>query len=149
MYKGDISNEVSPRLVVVFEGLLGVLPNARVRAAESVARKARRWKKAVSLWEINELAGRAIWDVTMRKHQTVDVATYLGEEFAEALAERLDDENLPISKVWATEPHLLARELAYRPDLAAIYDPNPAHQFTYGGKGRILGPESANLFGAF
>lgn len=149
MWKGDISNQMSPRLVVVFEGLLGLLPNPRARAAESLARKAHQWKRAVRQYEMNELAAKKIWDVTWRKGHSVDVITWLGDDFAEALQVRLDDENLPINRVYAAEPHQLARSLAYAPDIAAIYDPDPRHSFTFGGKCRPLGPENAHLLGDF
>jgi hypothetical protein len=32
----------------------------------------------------------------------------------------------------------LSRKIALMPDVAAVYDPDPAHQFTYGSKGRVL-----------
>lgn len=149
MQGGDISNEVSPRLLIVFEGLLGILPDSKARAAESVARKARRWKRAVKTYEINEPMARAIWDVTWRYHQSVDVVTYLGDEFADALRDRLDEESLPIGHVMATEHHLLARRLAYAPDIAAVYHANPEHRFTYGSKGYLISPQTPQLLGRF
>lgn len=149
MLKGDIDNRVSPRLVVVFEGLLGLLPTPRARGAESLARKAHQWTRAVRQYEINELAAKKIWDVTWRKGHTIDVITWLGDDFAEALQSRLDDENLPVSRVYSTEPHHLARSITYQLDIAAIYDPDPSHAFTFGGKGRHLSPDQAHLLGEF
>lgn len=149
MQGGDISNEVSPRLVVVFEGLLGVLPDRKERRVETVVRKfgrrAQQQKRAVSAYEINEPLARVIWDTVWRYRYSVDVVTYLGAEFAEALTERLDVEGLPIGRVWADEPHKLARRIAHMPDVAAIYD-NENH-LMYGGKGRILPAAPTTLIG--
>lgn len=149
MQHGDISNEVAPRLVVVFEGLLGLLPDARTRGKEALARKMKRWKAAANTYEINELLAKHIWDTVWRHHYSVDVCTYLGEEMAEAIEERLDAEQLPVGRVFATEPQLLARKIALMPDVAAIFDPSTSHRFTYGSKGRVMSPDSPNLMGTF
>lgn len=97
-------------------------------------------------FDINETLAKVIWDTVYRYAYRIDVVTYLGEDFAEALEKRLDDEHLPISSVWADEPHKLARAIAYRPDIAAIFD-NDHHLF-YGSKGRTLPPGSTSLVGA-
>jgi hypothetical protein len=148
---GDISNEVSPRLVVVFENLLGLLPTKAHEAKVSTYLKFKRYQRAVNVFELNELLARRIWDVTWRLKFSVDVVTYVGDEFAEAVRERIDREDLPIGHVWHKTPQVLARELAYMPHVAAIYDPNPSHQFTFGSKGRIISPHdpSMNLIGRF
>lgn len=150
MKNGDISNEVVPRLALVFEGLVGVLSSPREQAVEALARKAKRWKRAVSAYSLNDPMVRRIWDTTWRLGFNIDVVTFLGEGFCSALRERLEDEDqLPISKVWASTPQRLSREIAYMPELAAIYDPDPSHRFTYGGKGRIIDPTHPELLGAF
>jgi hypothetical protein len=146
MQGGDISNEVSPRLVVVFEGLLGNLPTSRTRAGEAVARRAHQWKRAVKAYEINEPLAHVIWDTVWRHRYSVDVITYLGDEFAEALEWRLDIEGLPIGRIWADEPKKLARRLAHMPDVAAIFD-NENH-LIYGSKGRMLPAVPTTLIGA-
>lgn len=150
MQNGDISNEVSPRLVVVFEGLLGVLPERRESAFEFAARtfgrRASQAKRSVNSYEINEPLARVIWDTIWRYRYSVDVVTYLGEDFAGALEERLDRENLPIGRVWADEPHKLARRIAHMPDVAAIYDNE--HHLMYGSKGRTLPAAPTTLIGA-
>jgi hypothetical protein len=146
MQGGDISNEVSPRLVLVYEGLLGLLPTPRARAGESLARKARQWKRAVKAYEINEPLARVIWDTVWRYRYSVDVITYLGEDFAEAVEWRLDVEGLPVGRVWADNPQRLARRLALMPDVAAVYDNE--HHLIYGSKGRMLPAVPTTLIGA-
>lgn len=149
MQGGDISNYVSPRLVCVFEGLIGLLPDTKARAQEAVYRKAKRWARAARTYEVNEEMAKHIWDVYSRTDYSIDVVTYLGDDMAEAIAEVLDDERLPIGRVFATTPDQLARRIAHMPDLAAIYDPNPSHRFTYGSKGRLTNPATPNLMGRF
>lgn len=146
MQNGDISNEVSPRLVLVYEGLLGLLPTPRARAGEALARKTHQWKRAAKAYEINEPLARVIWDTVWRYRYSVDVITYLGEDFADAVEARLDDEGLPVGRVWADSPQRLARRLALMPDVAAVYD-NENH-LIYGSKGRTLPAAPTTLIGA-
>ena len=149
MQGGDIDNRVVPRLVIVWENLLGLLPNKAAEAKAASYVKFKRWNRAVNTFEINEALARRIWDVTWRYDFSVDVITYIHEDFVEALENRLDREDIPVRSVWFTEPHVLARKLAYMPQVACIYDPNPHHQFTYGSKGRILNPAQPDLIGYF
>lgn len=147
MEKGDISNYVEPRLIVVFEGLLGILPIEKEKRALMLSRIGQ-WRRVVDLYEINDMLARHIWDQTRRYSRQVDVVTYSGVQFAEAVQAKLDDEMLPIGKVWHTEPHILSRSIAWRPDIAAIYDPDPQHLLTYGSKGRLLSPYKLGGFGS-
>ena len=147
MQKGDISNEVVPRLLIVFEGLLGVLDTPKDRAAELLARKAHRWKSVLAAYTINEMLARHVWDIVWRKNFSVDVVTFLGDDFADLLQERLDKENLPIGRIRSTTSDKLSRELAYDPSVIAVYDPDPSHRFTYGGKTRIMDPNAPSFYG--
>lgn len=149
MEGGDISNLVVPRLVIVFENLLGLLPTKADEAKAAAYIRFGRWNRAARVFQINEALAARIWDVTWRLNYSVDVLTYVSPDFATAVAKRIDKEDLPVGNVWFDEPHLLARRLAYMPQVAAIYDPDPAHQFTYGSKGRIVSPVNPNLIGAF
>lgn len=147
MQGGDISNEVTPRLLMVFEGLIGLLPTPRSRTVESLCRKARQWGMAVNAYEINEGMAKAINDAVWRRHQQIDVVTFLGEGFADAVAARLEEEQFPIGHVMATTSEKLARRIATMPDVFAVYDPDPTHRFRYGGKGRFLSPHEINSLG--
>jgi hypothetical protein len=149
MRGNDLANVVVPRDVLVFEGLLGLLPDVRTRAVEAKFRKRGKWKQAVACYEINELLARKVWDLTWRFSFEVDLLTYLGYEFAEALAARMDREAMPFHRVYHEKPELLARTLAIQPDIRNVYDPDPGHQFSFGSKGRIIQPHDAHLlFGA-
>jgi hypothetical protein len=135
MLGGDISNEVSPRLLFVFEGTVGRLPSKAAEAKEKVQCKLKRWDKAVECWEIPERAYALLWDVTWRYNYRFDIVTYRPKGFAKALGQRLDDEGLPVGRVWNSSPVLLAKKLAFMPDVRFVYDADPTRHLTYGGRG--------------
>ena len=131
--------------MVVFEGLFGLLPDVKIKGIEAKFQKRGKWKEAVGCYEINELLARKVWDLVWRFSIELDLLTYLGYDFAEALKERMDNERMPFSRVYHEQPQRLARSLATQVDIRTIYDPDPSHQFLYGGKGRILTPTDAHL----
>jgi hypothetical protein len=134
----DLSNVVTPRLVLVFEGALGFLPEARVRDFNYHGSRGN-WRLAWQEWELDDLAMRKIWDVTFRQSFQLEVVTYVApEEGAPALAERLEEESLPITRVTASTPARMARRLAYAPDVAYVYDANRENAFKYGSRGGYL-----------
>lgn len=134
----DLSNVVTPRLVLVFEGALGFLPEARVRDYNYHGTKGN-WRLAWQEWELDDLAMRKIWDVTFRQSFQLEVVTYVApEEGAPALAERLEEENLPVSRVTASTPARMARRLAYAPDVAYVYDANRLNALVYGSRGGYM-----------
>ena len=146
MKGNDLSNLVVPRDVLVWEGLFGLILDPKIRAMEQKYCDKGQWKYAVSCYEINELLARKVWDLTWRFNIEIDLLTYRGREFAVALAERMDNENLPFRRVWSEDPHVLARNLAITPDIRTIYHPDTDRQFLYGGKGRVLTPDTAHLY---
>jgi hypothetical protein len=145
----DLANEVVPRDVLVFEGLLGLIPDPKVARMEAKFRAKGKWVEAVSCFEINEMLARKVWDMVWRYSLEIDLLTYHPPGFATELEKRVERENLPFRRVWSEEPNMLARRLSTLVDIRTIYDPFPDHQFLYGGKGRIISPESAHaLFGS-
>lgn len=146
MQKGDIDNTVVPTTVVVFENLIGLLPNVKDRALEQSYRKAHQWKRASRKYVMNELMVKVIWDLTWRSSANIDAITYLGDEMAEAIADRLTEDNIPVRNVLSYTPQRFAQEIAYLPWVTAVFDPDPAHRFLFGAKGRLLYPsEYPNL----
>lgn len=149
MQGGDISGELVPRLVLVFEHLVGVIPNSRTRVAYEAFVRAKRWKLAVNLLVVNEPLARQMWHVTWHLHHQLEVVTYLHENAVEPIQNWVDDKDLPVHRVWYTEPNKLARKIATMPDLAAIFDPDPRHQLTFGRKGRIINPAQPDILRAW
>lgn len=150
MEKGDLSNEVVPRLLVVFEGLLGYLPDTTTRAKFAVECKFHRWKQALNCFVVNERMARLIVDAAWRYKYAVDVVTFLGEEFDELLPPLLDDRwQLPIGNCWAEDPTVLARRLAYAPTIAGVFHAMPDLQHTFGSKGVLVDPNHPHLISQY
>lgn len=137
MQRGDISSEVVPKIIIVFEGAVGFLPADREAEYDRAVRK-QRWVDAMYCWSLDEHMLRKIWDLAFRRSLTIEIVTFVSQPFADVLAARLDEEDMPVHRVWHTTPAKLSRQLAYMPDVAAIYDADEAHVFTYGSKGHVL-----------
>lgn len=148
MEKGDLSNEVVPRLVVVFEGLIGYLPDEEKRGF-GLAVRVRRWKKALDHFRLNEKMARQIVDATWRRNYAIDVVTFLGEEYDEFLPDLLERWGLPIANCWYEDPLVLARRLAYAPFIAGVFHAHPELNLTFGSKGILVNPNDPHLFGGF
>jgi len=149
MERGDISNEAVPRLLLVWENLLGILPTKTHEAKAGTYLRLKRYKRAVNTFEVNETLAHRIWDITWRLKFSVDVVTWLPKECVEHIEAWIDRQDLPVGHVSHENPTTFARKLSYMPYVAAIYDPDPQHQFTWGAKGRIVSPANPDLIGAF
>lgn len=138
MQNGDLSNQVSARILLVFEGALGFCIDDK-KYQKAATRK--NWERAAEYWELNELMMRRILWLFYKKDVHTEVVTFLDTPaggFVDELAGRLDASDLPIHRVWATTPEHLGRQIAYMPDLACVYDPEPERWLMYGSKGRFL-----------
>jgi hypothetical protein len=139
MIKGDIANNPVPRLVMVFEGLIGTFTD-KTRGKFDLALRKGQWKKALELVELNELVVKNIYDLVYRQNFVVDIVTFIDPEFAEELEIFLEEEQVPVARIYFTTVERLSRSISNRPDIAAIYDGNNSHRFTYGSKGRMVDP---------
>jgi hypothetical protein len=133
MENGNLSNRVAPRIVLVFEGALGFCTDT---ARYDKAVRKEKWETAIKYWSLNTLCMAKLMHLYFKKDVNIEVVTYLGEPFAEELRYLLQD--LPLHRVWATTPFDLGLKVAYMPDLAMVYDPEPKRWLMYGGKGRYL-----------
>jgi hypothetical protein len=138
MRNGDLSNAPVPRYVVVFENALGYLPDDRRGQWRKLSRRGR-WDDVARLFDLDPLMMRQIARLTHLHAVSIDVVTYCGPaDFAAALSRRFDDENLPVRRVFASNPEKMARTTSYEPDIMVVYDANPGHARVYGPKGVLL-----------
>lgn len=137
MLKGDLSNKMLPRIVVVFEAGVGEVPADKEKQFHKAMQK-KRYAEAVGYFDLNEIMLRKLLDLKWRKDVNVSIVTWMGDDMASAIAEKMDDEGIPIGECFASTPYKLARSLAYKPDVIAVYDSDDGHVFTYGGKGVVL-----------
>lgn len=147
MKGNDISNEVVGRFLLVFEGLIADLPDAKAKAKFAAASRLRQYSRAVSAYQINDLVGRVIWDTVWRRGYSVDVVTFLGEEYIPAVEHWLEEHDLPVGNVTHETPGNLSRSLAYRPNVLGVYHSDPTSLFTYGSKGHLIDPSAPSLWG--
>ena len=138
MLHGNLSADVQPRLLIVFEGILGFLPPGRLAEYNQLG-SAGRWDRAMGLWDLNGICMQKIVDLAIRKNQQIEIVTYVAPpEGAEALSRRFDEENLPVSRVIASTPQRTARRLPYAPDVACVYDVDARNVMMYGSRGRHI-----------
>lgn len=147
MRRGELSNERLPRVLIVFEGLVGVLPDAKTRALEALARKRKKWEQSVGYYQLNVPTSRGLRDMYYRHRTRVDVITFVGPDFADAIRDRLDSRNLLFGDVHYYTAEELLSDLTYDQSILGVLDPDPSHALRYGSKGRYCSPEQMNLMG--
>lgn len=125
---GDISNEVAPAALVVFEGLVGSLPTPNIRGRHDFDVKLHRWHTAASRWVINEKTIGTVWLLPYR----VELVTYLPVPEADELRLRLEKGSTwPFASMWATTPKELALMLSYHRNLSVVFDADTSRWATY------------------
>lgn len=147
MMKGELSTSVLPRIYIVFEGLVGILPDTKSKALEALHRKRKDWKKAANQYVLNEPTKQGLRDAYFRYNFRVDVLTFHGADFADAVRDRLDQKSLLFGDVVAYDQGELLHELTYDRSIMAVLDPAPERMLTWGSKGRLCSPEQLNLMG--
>jgi hypothetical protein len=148
MKGNDLDNRVQPRDVILFEHLLGILPDNDAMRRANKAIKKRRWREAVDCFDMNDMLVAKIWDLTMRLGWEVDVVTSLGHDFARELEARMTRENIPVSRVWYEESRQLGRRLASAPDIRNVYFADPGLSLVFGSRGKWIMPSQYNLLGS-
>lgn len=148
MRGNDLDNQVVPRDILVWEGLLGLLPDEKIEMQEHKLRRKGKWKQAVDLYTMNELMARKVWDLMWRGAVDIELLTHRHRDFAVELEDRMEREGMPFRKVWYQQIEVLDRNIVYQPDIRTIYHPFVDRQFLYGGKGRVLLPDQHYLLGA-
>lgn len=148
MQGGDISNEPAPRLMLEFEGLLGIHPPRRLKYA--IDRKFGRWRAAANAWRLNDQVVKVIRDRAWRMHLDIDVITFQPPEFADALADRLETENIPVRRVYSYTLREITRDLINMPHVQAIYSADPSRaRLAYGHRGRLVTTQTIAEIGRY
>ena len=138
MRGGDISNEVTPRLLFVYEDVLAKQVRTPVAPRRFMKRRAN-WHLLISTYEVDQLLAARLWMVVGRLGVRFDAVTFLPAEAVPHIREHLESENIPVAHVRSYDsPQALADALAYMPDVIGVYD-LPARAVAYGGKGQDIG----------
>jgi hypothetical protein len=130
---GDLSNKVAPRAVILFEGLLGILPADSIQEHDR-AKKKNDWVKVVSLYKMNEPYLQKLLFLTWKKDINFSVVTWMPEPADQAVIDRMDVEGIPVRGCFSSSPESLARMLPYNPDVALVYVPSTEYVLTLGSK---------------
>ncbi|MGW1261169.1 hypothetical protein ACWD7Y_04310 [Streptomyces drozdowiczii] len=145
MIGGDLDAAPLPAEVyVVWEGLLAT-PTSRYSVRRFHSRL--RWHRpraALALYESNKAAVQALWDL-WGADQRVAVVTYLPVAAVGALAERLDREHVPHTRLVVSEPRHMSRLIGLLDDVARIFHSHPEHGLLYGPKGFVVPPDAPEL----
>ncbi|MFI6512958.1 hypothetical protein ACIBCT_35615 [Streptosporangium sp. NPDC050855] len=145
MQGGDLSAEVMPTVLVVFETVIATPPAA---PPKRLFRKSA--PPAAADCAFDSTAEAALWRLTLNADINVEIVTFRGEEFAASIRELLNEHNYPARTAWAApSPDALARQLAHMPHVLAVYDGDSTRQFTYGGRTRVVTSHNKQHLGAF
>jgi hypothetical protein len=138
--KGQLGTESQHRFIFIWEGTLAHLPEARpTRDLEWLNRKLKRWDRALSLWEIHDLAIKWLWSIMTRTDMRVDVCvTTRPAPFALALARKMEAENWPVRYVFAHTAAGLGRMLPHMPDVDRVYYGLEEQRWIYGPNGTFF-----------
>jgi hypothetical protein len=143
--RGELSNQVLPRVYVVFENLIGVLPDTKTRALEAVARKRKKWQQAVDYYELSVKTTQGIRDLH-RRDIRIDVITFVDPNFVDPIRNKLDSRNMFFGGIHYFTVESLLDDLKYDPSILRVFDPDPKHVLTWGSKGRTVTPMDLNLY---
>lgn len=146
MRRGELSNEVLPRVYLVFEGLLGILPDTKTKTLELLARKRKKYKEAASYYQLNIPTSGGMRDLYWRHRFRVDVITFIDPAFVSPVRNRLDSKNLLFGDVhYYSGPQELAMDMVYDQSILGVLDPDPKNALAYGSKGRYCSPTQLDL----
>lgn len=137
MKYGDLSNVVSPRIIIVFEGAVGSLPDGKTEEYDKAVKK-NNWFRAARLFDLNELMLQKLLYLSRRKNINISLVTWMPDDAAMEISDMMHENSVPVRGCFSSTPAQLARMLPYNPDVACVYDPVPEHILMFGSKGEVL-----------
>ena len=139
MEGNDIASGWAPRVIWVWEDLLGLLPAGKTK--EKFFLTTHQWKRAVNCRRLNGFAVNQMWDMVWRRNVRQEVVTFLGEDYAEALQEMLEQANLPVAWVRHADESTWASDLSYYVDIIAVLDPDTTRVLRCGSRALHVRPD--------
>lgn len=140
MEHGDISNERAQKLVFVFDGLVGRVPEEDERVAAKLRRR-QKWDQLARVYEVDTKMGAHLWDITWRSPFSFDIVSFESAEEAwyEALERLLERANVPFSRLEVyDDPNDFAQHMVYAPNILRVYHSRPDWWAKFGDKGELL-----------
>jgi len=137
MLGGDLSNKTAPRVLIVFEGLIGHLPADKVD--EYVKYKEQGlWDSVIFQFTLNNAVLNKILYLTWQSDYNFHVVTWFPKEAAAVIQEKLEELSIPVRSVFSSTPEKLAKMLVNNPDIVAVYDVVHQHVLTFGSKAKLV-----------
>lgn len=137
MLGGDLSNRTAPRVLIVFEGLIGHLPKEKVADYEKYVAEDR-WDEVVFQFDLNNQVLNKILYLTWNADYNFHVVTWFPKEAADAIQAKLEELSIPVRSVFSSSPEKLAKILVNNPDIIAVYDVVHQHVLTFGSKAKLV-----------
>ena len=133
MERGDLAIDGRAATVFVFDGLIA---NCFRPKAEKWALRRRHWEAALDFWAFDHRVCNYMHALMSRYLIPVEVITWHPHGFAHALSDRLNDMQLPVREVTATDYTQASMIIATDPNINTVYDADPHHRMSYGYKVR-------------
>ena len=146
MRKGELSAEWLPRVYIVFEGIIGVVPQSKEDNLREFINK-EDWESAIGCFRIIPSAMSnlvRLWSIPVN----YAVVTFLPEGCVPFLADVLDSHGILLGPLLHYLPEDLAQDIS-SPAILAVIDPDQLGVLRWGNKG-ILGSSATlydNLYG--
>lgn len=140
MERGDISNQRAPKLVFVFDGLVGVIPAEDERVAKKLRRRGK-WEQLARVYEVDTQMGAHLWDIVWRSPFSFDIVSFESAEEAwyEALERLLERANVPLSRLEVyDDPNDFAQHMVYAPNILRVYHGRSDWWAKFGDKGQLI-----------
>ena len=140
MQDGDISNERAAKLVFVFDGLVGVIPEDEAKVAERL-RKRGKWEQLARVYEVDTKMGAHLWDIVWRSPFSFDIVSFEtdDEHWYEALERLLERANVPYSRLEVyDDPNDFAQHMVYSPNILRVYHARSDWWAKFGDKGEMV-----------
>ncbi|MFN2347137.1 MAG: hypothetical protein ABR616_15670 [Dermatophilaceae bacterium] len=138
--KGDISNSIAPKLVFIFDGLVGRIPQDEERVAARL-RKRGKWDQLARVYEVDTKMGAHLWDIIWRSPFSFDIVSFEtdDEKWYDALERLLNRANVPHSRLEIyADPNDFAQHMAYAPNILRVFHGNPSWNFKFGDRGQYV-----------
>jgi hypothetical protein len=151
MQGGDISNVGPPTIIVVFDDLIG---HRRPGLPPEPSTPGQRWRERLRIgrtitpdthWDLDPIVVSVLQRLFIMGRLTIDIVTFVPE--VREIDDLLSAAEVPCGGVTYCAPDQLARRLAYRPDVTAVYHPYPEHGWKYGSRGRTVTPDLRTKIG--
>lgn len=135
MERGELAVGAStPTTVFVFEDLVAHLKHPKW---EKAALKVHGWASALDAWEMDFQVCAYMRHMTWNYGVPIRVITWRPQGFADMVGIHLTELDVPMSAPVRSEVYSdLSPRLAVDTDVNTVFDPDPAHRYSYGFKTR-------------